>query len=127
MKRTVENTAILLALLFKRSRVKRARISERTIRVLSKRKKLRVVFLGSLSEALDDLGIHMIELERGGFGLMPISALEGAETILAKTYIGDQLRKLREQEKLSRQEKVFAEFRTEVSEGEDEEGETDEE
>jgi hypothetical protein len=131
MQRTVEHTAILLALLFKRSKAKRARVSQRTIRVLSNRKSLRVAFLDSLNKALDDRGIHMIELERGGFGLIPISALDGAQAILAKNYIGDELKTLRQQEKLSqqgkpnKQEQELAKFRAEVAD--DEEGEANEE
>jgi hypothetical protein len=85
---------------------------------------LRVVFLDSLYRAQDDLGIHMIELERGGFGLIPISALDGAQAVLAKNYISDELRTLG-QEKVSQQRKTFADFRAEVTE--DEEGEANEE
>jgi hypothetical protein len=90
-----------------------------------------VAFLESLNRALDDLGIHMIELERGGFGLIPISALDGAQAILAKNYISDDLKELRQQEKLNQQgktstlERVVAKIRAEVAE--DEEGETNEE
>ena len=125
MQRTVEHIAILVALLFKRANAKRARVSERTIRVLSRRKSLRVAFLDSLNKAVDDLGLHMIELERGGFGLIPVSALDGAQAILAKNYISDDLKRLRQQEKSNHQEKVFARFRAEVAE--DEDGETNEE
>jgi hypothetical protein len=125
MHRTAEQTAILLALLFKRASLKRARISERTIRVLSKRRSLRAVFLQGLRGALDDFGIHMIELERGGFGLIPVSALDGAQAILAKNYISDDLKTLRQHEKLSRQDKVFTNFKEEVTG--DEEAEGDEE
>jgi hypothetical protein len=122
MHRTAEQTAILLALLFKRASLRRARISERTIRVLSKRRSLRAVFLQGLRGALDDFGIHMIELERGGFGLIPVSALDGAQAILAKSYISDDLKTLRQQEKLSRQEKVFANLKEEVTGDEETEG-----
>jgi hypothetical protein len=62
----------------------------------------------------------MIELERGGFGLIPVSALDGAQAILAKNYIGDELNALRQQEKQNKQEKVYTDFRDEVSEGEEE-------
>jgi hypothetical protein len=125
MHRTAEQTAVLLALLFKRANVKRARISEKTIRILSKRRSLRVVFLQALRGSLDDFGLHMIELERGGFGLLPVSALDGAQAILAKNYISDELKTLRLQEKQNRLEKAFADLRAEVAEGEG--GDTDEE
>jgi hypothetical protein len=57
------------------------------------------VFLQGLRGALDDFGIHIIELERGGFGLIPVSALDGAQAILAKNYISDDLKTHRQQEK----------------------------
>lgn len=114
MKRTTEETAILVALLQKRAGVKRARISEKTVRVLSKRKHLRGAFLDSLRRELDDLGIHIVELERGGFGTILISALNGAPAILAKRYLKDDLKKLRG--KASEIEK----FRKELEQNEDE-------
>jgi hypothetical protein len=126
VQRTAEQTAILLALLFKRANVKRARISERTIRVLSKRRSLRVAFVDRLCGELDDLGLHIIELERGGFGVIPISALDGASTILAKNYISVELRTLRVEKRPNQQERLFAEFRAEAEVVEDDEGETNE-
>src|SRR5437016_1705177 len=92
---TTEQTALLIAVLLKRAQVKRARISEKTVRVLSRRRHLRTAFLNRLIGALDDLGVHIVELDRGGFGLLPISALEGAESILAKTYLQNELSELR--------------------------------
>src|ERR1700722_17204965 len=110
MKRTIEQTAILLALLLKRAEAKRARVSEKTIRVLSKRRTLRVAFLTELVAALDDLGVHMVELERGGVGLIPISALDGAPAILAKNYLSEDLKQLRQGG-----EKVFAKLKAEIA------------
>jgi hypothetical protein len=120
MPRTIEQTALLITLLFRKSKAKRARVSERTIRVLSKRTNLRTAFLDSLNRALDDLGIHMIELERGGFGLIPVSALDGAEPILAKDHISDHLKSIRQKEKSGQAEKEFARIRAEIVGNEDE-------
>jgi len=120
MKRTAEETAILVALLQKRADVKRARISGKTIRILSKRRTLRTVFLETLGRELDDLGIHMVELERGGFGIIPVSALDGAPTILAKRYLADDLKKLK------RNEQAFAQFRAEIEQDTEEGGENEE-
>jgi hypothetical protein len=111
MKRAIEETAILVAVLLKRAKAKRARISEKTIRVLSRRRTLRVAFLSGLVAALDDLGVHMVELERGGFGLIPISALDGAPSILAKNYLREDLKQLRQGG-----EKVIAKLKAEVTE-----------
>jgi hypothetical protein len=120
MPRTVEQTALLVTLLFRKSKAKRARVSDRTIRLLSKRTKLRAAFLETLDRALDDLGIHMIELERGGFGLIPTSALDGAETILAKNHISDDLKSIRQKEKLGQGEKEFARIKAEIVGNDDE-------
>ena len=125
MYRTAEQTAILIALLFKHANAKRARVSERTVRVLSKRKSLRTAFIEGLNRALDDLGLHIIELERGGFGLIPISALDGAQVILAKDHIAEQLKTIRQHEKAGRSEKAFAQFRAELTD--DDESDADEE
>lgn len=81
MKRTAQDTATLIALLQKRADRNRARVSEKTIRLLSRRRFLRTAFLDNLSKELDDLGIHMVELERGGFGIIRVSTLNGAPTI----------------------------------------------
>ncbi|MDO9215199.1 MAG: hypothetical protein Q8Q54_16230 [Methylococcales bacterium] len=96
--RTPFQTAILIALLFKRSEKSRARISKLTIKNLSKRKLLRSVFIEMLTDELDSLGIIFIELERDGFGLISASALNGAPAITAKKFLIDDLKKLRRKE-----------------------------
>lgn len=98
----------MIALLQKRAEVKRARISGRTIRIISKRRTLRTAFLETLGRELDDLGIHMVELERGGFGIILVSALDGAPVILAKRYLKDDLKMLK------RNEAAFTKFRSEI-------------
>jgi len=120
MQRTAEETAILLALLFTRSKAKRARVSEKTVRHLSKRTHLRTVFLDKLREALDEIDLHFIELGRGGFGIIPISALDGAQAIMARQYLVEDLKKLKQGKK------GFDDFRAEVTANE-EEGEENEE
>ena len=96
MIRTAEETALLAGLLLKQSGLKRGRISEKTIRKLSRRSQLRRVFIGRLTEQLDDLGLILVELERGGFGIMASSALEGAPAITAKRYLSEHLGRLNE-------------------------------
>jgi hypothetical protein len=123
MKQTTERTAVLVAALLKRSGQRRARISESTIRVLSKRKTLRDAFKERLRSELDDLGIHLVQLERGGFGVIPIRALNGAPAITAKRYLGDELKKLRKE---SDDDALFGKLRDEVDEDADEGDENDE-
>lgn len=89
--RTAEETALLVALLLKRSEKNRARISRQTVLRLSKRSIIRTAFLNMLKNHLDDLGIILIELERGGYGIIPSTALEGAPAITAKRYMDDKV------------------------------------
>ena len=93
--RTVDETALLIALLLKRSEQRRARLSENTIRRLSKRKHLRGAFIEMLDMHLDALGIVLVELDRGGYGLIPSSVLDGAPAITAKKYLLQDLGQLK--------------------------------
>lgn len=95
MIRTPEETALLVALLLKRSEQKRARISVATIRRLSKRKHIRGAFVEMLDAQLDSLGVILVELDRGGFGLIPSNLLDGAPAITAKKYLSSDLADLR--------------------------------
>ena len=95
MIRTPEETALLIALLLKRSDQKRARISVSTIRRLSKRKHIRGAFIEMLDKHLDSLGVILVEIDRGGFGLIPSSVLDGAPAITAKKYLSADLGKLK--------------------------------
>jgi hypothetical protein len=122
MKTTAEQTAVLVAALLKRSKQRRARISESTIRILSRRRTLRDAFKERLRAELDDIGIHLVQLERGGFGVIPINALDGAPAITAKKYLPDELKKL----KKGADEAFFGKLREEVNEDGDEGAGSDE-
>jgi hypothetical protein len=95
MTRTVEDTAILVKLLLVRSDQKRARISEKTIKLVARRQRLKAGFIRELQSKLDDHGLLLVELSTGGYGLVTSSALEGAPTITAKKYMLDDLSRLR--------------------------------
>lgn len=95
MMRTSRESAILIALLFKRAGKTRARVSTVTVKRLSKRKHLRTAFTEQLMYELEDLGIVFIELERGGFGLLSSTALNGAPTITAQKYLLEEIKMLR--------------------------------
>jgi hypothetical protein len=94
--RTAEETAVLIALLFKRSKQKRARISVATFRRLSQRRRIRHAFSNIVGLHLDDLGLILVELDRGGYGLILSSALNGAPAITAKRYLSEDLKKLKQ-------------------------------
>ena len=82
-------TALLLALLFKRANLRRARVSSATIRKLSGRTMLRAPFVADLRSALDELGLVLVEVDRGGYALIPWQALNGSPPITAKKYLSD--------------------------------------
>ena len=86
MRSTSRETALLLALLFKRADANRARLSETTLRKLSGRSKLRSVFITDVRDQLDDLGFAFLEIERG-FAMVPLAALNGAPAITAKKHL----------------------------------------
>lgn len=93
--RSVEETALLLYRLLENSGQKRARVSEATIRLLSARRFLRTPFREDLKNQLEDVGLILGELQRGGYGLMRASLLEGAPAITAKRYMKDELAQMK--------------------------------
>lgn len=76
--------ALRLAILLKRTQKTRARISEKTFKILAERATLRDAFIVSTRNELEDLGVVSFRLERGGFALIAASALEGAPQALVK-------------------------------------------
>lgn len=86
--RKVRETAILLALLFKNAGHNRARISKLTFKKISGRKTVRSSFVVKVSQSLsEDYGLYLIELESGGFGMVPAKSMEAAKPITAKKYL----------------------------------------
>jgi len=79
-----ELVALRLAVLLKRTSKARARVSEKTLRLLSGRSTLREAFLSTVRAHLEDLNVTFVRLDRGGFALIATSALEGAPPALVK-------------------------------------------
>jgi hypothetical protein len=117
--RTAEETALLLALLIKRSGETRIRVSDKTVRRVAQRSYIRTAFLSMLSQHLQDLGLNMTELERGGYGLIRASVLEGAPAATAKNYLGDVLSQLKKSP--SHIEKIRAEIEGDVGSSDEDE------
>jgi hypothetical protein len=95
MYQTAQDVALLIALMLRRTGKPRGRISEVTIKTVSRRLRLRGAFLEELRGQLEDIGIMMVPLDRGGFGLLALSALEGAPSILARDHIAAEVNDLR--------------------------------
>lgn len=86
---SIETVALRLAVLLKRTDKTRARVSEKTFRILSGRTTLRDSFVVSIRNALEDFGVVSVRLDRGGFALIATSALEGAPPALVKNLMPD--------------------------------------
>lgn len=76
-----EQVARRIALLLRNSKETRARISEKTVTMYADKERLRMWFIVRVRESLEELGICMVELERGGFGLLEMRVLEGAKVL----------------------------------------------
>lgn len=94
--RTARETAILIAIIMKRSDQPRARVSAQTVKVLAQRERLRGAFLVELFAALVDYGYITCELSSGGFGIIRTKTLEGAKAVTARQHFTqEELRGLR--------------------------------
>lgn len=93
--RNAEQTALLLALLVKRSEERRVRVSEKTVKMLSGRQRLRSAFVVNVSEQLaSSHGLCMIEIDIGGFGIVHFKSLEGAKSATVKRLFSDEEKEL---------------------------------
>ena len=79
-------TALLIALLMKRSKSHRGQISDATLRFLSKRILVSLTFVKALTVALDDLGIALIQTA-GGFALIYVKSLNGAPSLTPQLFL----------------------------------------
>ena len=73
-------TALMVALLMRRSNVGRGRVSVETLLTLSNRDTLRATFVRQLTDALDDIGIAMVQLDQD-FALIYVKSLNGAPAL----------------------------------------------
>ncbi len=89
----VERVAYLLALMLKRSNKTKGRMSKKTLKIVSGRKNLQAAFHINLYENLYDLGLEMVELDRGGYALFYRSILEGVPVLKARDLIPREERK----------------------------------
>jgi len=83
----------MLSLLLLATGQTRARISEKTIRILSKRQRLRVAFIAELIVVIDDYGWVLVELPSGGFGAVQLTAIEAAKPVTISRFMPEDLRR----------------------------------
>ncbi|WHS94234.1 hypothetical protein VPK21_004355 [Sinorhizobium kummerowiae] len=86
-----EDTALLLAVMLRRSGKTRGRISDITLKTISKRKHLRAAFRNGVADWTAEFGVQMYPLERGGYGLLAASSLEGAPVLKAAELLKKEL------------------------------------
>ena len=88
MKRTVEQTALLLAIILNRSKQTRARISTKTIKALANRQQMRCMFITNLIDTLADRHDWiLVELASGGFGAVLARTLEAARPVMTHKFL----------------------------------------
>jgi hypothetical protein len=119
--RTAEETALLLYRMLMNSEKNRARVSEATIRRISRRTLLRTPFLNDLKNECDGIGLILGQLHRGGFGLMYASLLEGAPSITSKSYLTDEMELMKD---AGKREELFDKIRMQTEEPIDDADET---
>jgi hypothetical protein len=88
--------ALAIAVMFKRSGKPRARLTEKTFRLVSRRKeRLHDSFITRVRVELEWRGIIFYQLTRGGFGILPAAALDGAPAIKAAEFLKPELKAIR--------------------------------
>lgn len=101
MKRSARDTAILLAVILKRSGQTRARISAKTLKLLGRRQNLRSAFVVEITTALADYDWVLFELASGGYGAVQAKALEAAKAVTGVRFLNAEERSaLRENDDL---------------------------
>ena len=119
--RTAEETAVLLSYMLKLSGQTRGRVTEKTLKRVGGRSYMRDAFVAMVEAHLDDKGIVMTRLQRGGFGLIRASVLEGAPVVTAKEYLKALLKELKTDAEGRRLAKIRREVEEDLTSAEEEE------
>ena len=112
MRKTSAETAILIAIISKRSGQSRIRISGKTLRFVSGRTTLRSAFLVEVIDKLADMSLTMSELDNGSFGIIETKILEGAKSFTARKMFNEA-----EIKKIKKNSIDFAPLETELELG----------
>lgn len=92
MRRSAYETALLIVVIVVRSGQNRARISAKTVRILSGRRNLQASFMTAVATETLDLGYAFFSIAVGGFGCIQVQALETAKAVTAKARLTAQER-----------------------------------
>jgi hypothetical protein len=113
-----EDVALLVAVLLHRAGKTRARISDLTLRTISKRTVLKTAFRTQVVEWAEEFGVIMYPLVRGGYGLLAASSLEGAKPLRSGAFIKPELDHFKAYGAVD-QDALYRELGLEVEEAED--------
>ena len=91
--RTAAETAILLAVILKRSGQTRARVSAKTVKFYATRRRLRSAFIVEVIDALAEFSWILFEISSGGFGAVHAKTLEAAKPVTGKRWLTDDERR----------------------------------
>lgn len=91
--RSPVDTVTLMRLMLLRAGQTRARLSRKTVTRLAGRKRLRAGYLAQLIDVGIEEGLLIVELDTGAFGIMSVSSLAGAKTIVAKNVLSAEERR----------------------------------
>lgn len=98
--RSAEETALLMAVMLRRSGQTRARISWKTIRRLAGRKRRRIAFVERLTDALAEYSWTLAELDAGGFGAIANESLAAAKPATVRRWFSEDERRALRQDAL---------------------------
>ena len=88
--RTAEESAVILSIMLTRANVTRARISDKTIKLVSGRVQLKESFRIALNCDIEEYGFTIINLHSGGQAIIKISALDAAKSFTARSLLTDE-------------------------------------
>ncbi len=116
---SAEDAALLIATMLHRSGKTRARMSDQTLKVISKRKRLKTAFRKEVVDWAEEFGVILYPLDRGGYGLLSASSLEGATPLRSGAHIKAELAAFKKNGTIDHNA-LYAELGFEVEEEEDE-------
>ncbi len=90
---TVRDTAVLLAVMMRRSGRTCARVSEETMKLISMRERLNAVFVTNLTHELAERGWSLSEIGTADFGLVRTETLEAARAVTVKKWFTEDERR----------------------------------
>lgn len=85
-----EQTAVLIAIAFQRSKQNRSRLSFKSLLRVACRPRCNAAFIVDVMNQVAEYGIVMVEIETGGFGLLYTRALCGAKAMPASNFLTEE-------------------------------------